>query len=136
MKILAIDIGAVRTGVAVSDQTEWLATPIGTFTEPDRDRLLTLVCDLAAEHKVGRIVVGHPKNMDGSEGASAQNAAAFAELLKEATGLPVTLWDERLTTVSAHHYLNETNVRGKKRKQMVDTVSAVIILQDYLDSKR
>ena len=136
MKILAIDIGAVRTGVAVSDQTELLATPIGTFTEPDRDRLLSLVCGLAAEHKAGHIVVGHPKNMDGSEGASAQNAAAFAELLKEATGLPVTLWDERLTTVSAHHYLNETNVRGKKRKQMVDTVSAVIILQDYLDSKR
>ena len=82
------------------------------------------------------IVVGHPKTLDGSCGESAQRAAQFAEDLKIATGLPVTLWDERMTTVTAHSYLNEADVRGKKRKAVVDTVAATVILQDYLEYRR
>ena len=136
MKILAVDLGRVRTGLAISDQTEFLATPIGTVTERDRDRLVQYVVDTVREHGAEKIVVGLPKNMDGSQGESAQNATAFAKELQTATGLPVVLWDERLTTASAIGFLNETNVRGKKRKAVVDTVSAVIILQDYLDSNR
>ncbi len=136
MKILAVDLGRVRTGLAISDPTEFLATPIGTVTERDRDRLLQYVTDAVQEHGAEKIVVGLPKNMDGTQGESAQNATAFAEKIKDLTGLPVVLWDERLTTASAIGFLNETNVRGKKRKAVVDTVSAVIILQDYLDSHR
>ncbi len=136
MKIMAVDLGRVRTGLAISDQTEFLASPIGTVTERDRDRLLQYVVDTAREHGAEKIVVGLPKNMDGSQGESAQNATAFAERLREELGLPVVLWDERLTTASAIGFLNETNVRGKKRKAVVDTVSAVIILQGYLDSHR
>ena len=136
MKIMAVDLGRVRTGLAISDQTEFLATPIGTVTERDRDRLLQHVIDTAREHGAEKIVVGLPKNMDGSQGESAQNATAFAVRLREELGLPVVLWDERLTTASAIGFLNETNVRGKKRKAVVDTVSAVIILQGYLDSHR
>ena len=82
------------------------------------------------------IVVGNPKNMDGSSGESAQRAAAFAARLEELTGLPVRLWDERMTTVSAIGFLNETDVRGKKRKAVVDTVSASIILENFLQNRK
>ena len=136
MKIMAVDLGAVRTGLAISDETGFLATPIGTLTERNRERLLQTVAQTARDRQAGRIVVGLPKNMDGSKGESARGAEEFARQLEELTGLPVTLWDERLTTMSAIGFLNETNVRGKKRKDVVDTVSAVIILQDYLDSRR
>jgi putative Holliday junction resolvase len=136
MKIMAVDLGAVRTGLAISDETGFLATPIGTVTQRDRERLLQTVADTAVEQGAGRIVVGLPKNMDGTKGESARGAEEFARRLEELTDLPVELWDERLTTMSAIGFLNETNVRGKKRKNVVDTVSAAIILQDYLDSRR
>ena len=136
MKIMAVDLGRVRTGLAISDQTEFLATPIGTVTERDRDRLLVYVAAAVREHGAEKIVVGLPKNMDGSQGESAQNATAFAEQLQQMTGLPVVLWDERLTTASAIGFLNETNVRGKKRKAVVDAVAAVIILENYLQRRR
>ncbi|MBE6767285.1 MAG: Holliday junction resolvase RuvX [Ruminococcaceae bacterium] len=136
MRILAVDLGLQRTGVAISDEREVLASPIGTVTEHNRDRLLEKVAALAAEHKAAHLVVGHPRNMDGTRGESARRAEEFAETLSEKTGLPYTLWDERLTTVSAIGFLNETNTRGKKRKAVVDTVSAVIILQDFIDSRK
>lgn len=136
MKILAVDLGLKRTGVAVSDALEMLASPVGTITQDDLDVLCGDVAAIAERESVGEIVVGHPRNMDGSRGESARRAETFAEALGERTGLPVRLWDERLTTVSAIGFLNETNVRGKKRKQIVDTVSATIILQEYLDSRR
>ena len=82
------------------------------------------------------IVVGLPKNMDGSEGESAQNARAFAETLRELTGMDIVMQDERGTTVTAHHFLNDTNARGKKRKNVVDEVAATIILQDFLDKRK
>ncbi len=136
MRILAVDLGLKRTGLAVCDETELLASPVGTLAQSDMGILCSDVAAVAAREGVREIVVGHPRNMDGSRGESAQRAEAFAAALGERTGLPVTLWDERLTTVSAIGFLNETNVRGKKRKALVDTVSATIILQEYLDSRR
>ncbi|MBE6757971.1 MAG: Holliday junction resolvase RuvX [Ruminococcaceae bacterium] len=136
MRILAVDLGLQRTGVAICDEREVLASPIGTVTEHNRDRLLDKVAALAAEHRAEHLVVGHPRNMDGTRGESARRAEEFAEELAEKTGLGYTLWDERLTTVSAIGFLNETNTRGKKRKAVVDTVSAVIILQDFIDSRK
>ncbi len=136
MRILAVDLGLVRTGLAVCDELEMLASPVGTITEPDLEALCGEVAAIAAREGAKEIVVGHPRNMDGTRGESAQRAEAFAEALRQASGLPVVLRDERLTTVSAHGILNQTNVRGKKRKAVVDTVSATLILQDYLDSRR
>lgn len=136
MKILAVDLGLARTGIAVSDPRELLASPVGTLEEYNLDRLVTRVAAIAAEQRAELIVVGHPKNMDGSRGESARRAEDFAAALGQAAGLPVELWDERMTTVSAIGYLNQTDVRGKKRKQVVDTVAATIILQDFLDSRR
>ncbi len=133
---MAVDLGLSRTGLAVCDELEMLASPLGTVAEPDMDKLLDTVVETVQRERVRALVVGHPKNMDGTRGESAQRAEAFAEALRERTALPVALWDERLTTVSAIGFLNETNVRGKKRKAIVDTVSATIILQEYLDSRR
>ncbi len=136
MKIMAVDLGLVRTGLAISDELELLASPIGTVTERDLNVLANKIAAMASAQGAGALVVGLPRNMDGSKGESAERAEAFAEQLRTLTGLPVSLWDERLTTVSAIGYLNETNVRGKKRKAIVDTVSATIILEDYLGSRR
>ena len=136
MRIMAVDLGLVRTGIAICDEMELLASPVGTITQGDLDALCDEVAAVAAREEAREIVVGHPRNMDGTRGESAQRAEAFAEALQEKSGLPVVLRDERLTTVSAHGFLNQTNVRGKKRKAVVDTVSAAIILQDYLDSRR
>ena len=136
MKILAVDLGLKRTGVAISDARELLASPIGTIEEWDLTRLADRIAALAAEQGAERLVVGHPRNMDGSRGESAKRAEGFAEMLTAKTGLATELWDERMTTVSAIGYLNQTDVRGKKRKQVVDTVAATIILEDYLQSRR
>lgn len=136
MKIMAVDLGLVRTGLAISDPREMLASPIGTVEERDAERLAQRVAAEAATQQAQCIVVGHPRNMDGTRGESAQRAEQFAARLGELTGLPVELWDERMTTVSAIGYLNATDVRGKKRKQVVDTVAATIILQDYMDARR
>ena len=136
MKILAVDLGLARTGLAISDPREMLASPVGTLEEYNPERLVQRVAAIAVEQGAELLVVGHPRNMDGSRGESARRAEAFAQALGEATGLPVEMWDERMTTVSAIGYLNQTDVRGKKRKQVVDTVAATIILQDFLDSRR
>ncbi len=136
MKIMAVDLGLVRTGLAISDELEMLASPIGTVTERDLNVLAGKIAAAVDAHGAGALVVGLPRNMDGSKGESAERAEVFAEQLRTLTGLPVSLWDERLTTVSAIGYLNETNVRGKKRKAIVDTVSATIILEDYLKSRK
>lgn len=136
MIIMGVDLGHARTGIAVCDKREILASPVKVITAYTNEKVAAEVTALAKELRAEKIVVGLPRNMDGSEGESAQNARAFATLLQESTGLPVVMQDERGTTVTAHGYLNETNVRGKKRKQTVDAVAAVIILQNYLDSTR
>ena len=133
---MAVDLGLARTGLAISDPSETLASPLGTIPERKEDRLLQRVAACAAEQGAQAVVVGYPRNMDGSRGESARRAEGFAETLRTLTGLPVHLWDERMTTMSAIGVLNETNTRGKKRKAVVDTVAATIILQDYLDARR
>ena len=136
MVILGVDLGKARTGVAVCDKSELLASPVEVVNEHNRERLLERVAQLAKARRAEQIVVGLPRNMDGSEGESAQNARAFGAELAEMTGLPVDFSDERGTTITAHGFLNETNTRGKRRKATVDAVAATIILQDYLDYRR
>ena len=133
---MAVDLGKVRTGIAVSDQNELLASPVCVIEERDRERLCQKISTIATSENVGEIVVGLPRNMDGSEGESAKNAREFSDMLQKATKLPVALRDERNTTISAHGYLNDVNVRAKKRKKVIDSVAATIILQDYLDFRR
>lgn len=136
MIIMAVDLGKARTGIAASDKTEYLASPVAVIHEHKREVLLQKVAEKAKEIKAEMIVVGLPRNMDGSEGESAQNARAFAEDLSSELGIETVLWDERCTTITAHGYLNDTNTRGKKRKAVIDEVAATVILQSYLDSRR
>ena len=136
MKILAVDLGKARTGLAVCDEGEILASPVAVIAQYNREKLAQEIAEKARELAVGELVVGLPRNMDGSEGESAQGAREFAAALGELTGLPVALRDERLTTVTAHGYLNDTNTRGKKRKAVVDAVAAVVILEEYLAYRR
>lgn len=136
MIIMSVDLGKVRTGLAVCDKSGFLASPVGVITERDTEVLADKISEKAKELKAEKIILGLPKNMDGSEGESAKNARSFGEILKQKTGLELIMQDERGTTMTAHRYLNETNTRGKKRKAVVDSVAAVIILQDYLDSER
>jgi len=132
MKIMSVDLGDVRTGLAMCDRTEMLASPLGIIEDKNIDSIVQKVAVAAKEHAADMIVVGHPKHMNGSAGDRAKKSEDFANILRELTNLPVTLWDERGTTVSAIGYLNETNTRGKKRKQVVDAVAAVIILENYI----
>lgn len=134
MIIMSVDLGKARTGIAVSDPSGQFAFPKEVITEYNADRLIEKVCEKANEHCAERIVVGYPKNMDGSLGERAKECAAIAEQIKEKSQIETVLWDERCTTVTAHNYLSMNNVRGKKRKQTVDAVAAVIILEDYLRS--
>ncbi len=136
MKILAVDLGMARTGLAVCDENEVLASPAGIVAERNRERLAQSVAEQAKSRGAGEIVVGLPRNMDGSEGESAKNARAFAELLRALVSVPVVMQDERGTTVTAHRYLNDTDTRGKKRKAVIDTVAATVILQDHLAFRR
>lgn len=132
MIIMSVDLGKARTGIAVSDSGESFAFPKTVITEYNTDRLIEKICEKTKEYSSELLVVGLPKNMDGSEGWRAQECTEIAEKIKEKSGLEVVLWDERCTTVSAHTALNFTDTRGKKRKNVVDAVAAVIILEDYL----
>ncbi|MBQ6163989.1 MAG: Holliday junction resolvase RuvX [Clostridia bacterium] len=136
MIILSVDYGDARTGVAVCDKNEILASPVCMIAENEPERLAEKLAETARERRAERIVVGLPRNMDGSEGFRAEACRAFAALLAEKTGLETVLRDERLTTVSAHRALSDAGVFGKKRKQSVDALSAVMILQDYIDSRK
>ena len=136
MRVMGIDYGDARTGVAFSDL---LCTIVGSTTVvPSRNHekaMLDLV-RLARENEVGEIVVGLPKNMDGTEGPRAELCRAFAQELSQATGLPVAMWDERRTTVEAHNILSAHNYHGTKRKNTVDAVAASLILEGYLAYKK
>ena len=132
MKIMGIDYGDSRTGIAISDL---LCSIVGSTTvihSKGREKTLAEIKRLAAENQVGQIVMGLPKNMNGTEGPRAELCREFAALVEEATGLPVTLWDERRTTVEAHNILSQHNYHGKKRKDTVDAVAAALILEGYL----
>ena len=131
-RIMGIDYGDARTGVALSDL---LCSIVGSAqVVPSRNtrKAIADIVRIAKENEVGEIVVGLPRNMDGSEGSRAQLCREFAELLKDATGLPVAMWDERRTTVEAHNILSQHNYHGQKRKNTVDAVAASLILEGYL----
>lgn len=132
MKIMAVDLGDVRTGLSVCDRTEMLASPVGVIEERNFQNLVMKVLYMSQEYDVKEIIIGLPRNMDGTEGERANKCRAFADALSELTEVPVKLWDERRTTISAHNILNETNTRGKKRKEVIDAVAATIILESYL----
>ena len=136
MIIMSVDLGLKRTGVAVSDAYENFAFPKGVIFEHNEDRLVEKLSAAAKEYRAELIVVGLPKNMDGSLGFRAEECAATAKKLAEQSGIKVEMWDERCTTVLAHNALNATNTRGKKRKETVDAVAAVLILESYLDYRR
>jgi len=136
MKILAVDYGDTRTGLAISDRTEFLASPVGTITERNAERLAHKVADAVKEQGAELIVVGLPINMNGTRGPRAEKCEEFAKMLGELVDCPVEMWDERSTTVTAHNILNTTNVRGKARKAVVDTVAATIILEGFMAHRR
>lgn len=132
MKIMGIDYGDARTGVAISDLTGTIVGTTAVIPSRDTRAAIADIARLARENDVGEIAVGLPRNMDGSEGPRAALCRAFAAALGEATQLPVTMWDERRTTVEAHQILSECNYHGKKRKNTVDAVAASLILEGYL----
>ena len=133
-RILSVDFGDTRTGLAVSDISRFLASGIGYISPGGIEKAANKVAEIATEQGASAIVVGLPKNMDGSEGFRAERCREFADLLQDRLPTtPIVMMDERLTTVSASRYLNETNTRGAKRKGVIDTLSAQIILQNALD---
>ena len=136
MKIMAVDLGDARTGLACCDRTEFLASPIGVIHETDFNEIIRQVAVASVEYDVKEIVVGYPKNMNGTIGERAEKCEKFAKILSQLVDVPVKLWDERSTTVSATNYLNETNTRGKKRKEVIDAVAATIILESYMEYRK
>ncbi len=136
MIIMSVDLGKARTGIAVSDNTESFAFPKTVITEYNTKKLIEKITACANENNAELIVVGLPKNMDGSEGERADECRNIGEKIALKSGKEVIMWDERCTTVSAHTALNYTNTKGKKRKAVVDAVAAVIILEDYLQYRK
>lgn len=132
MKIMGIDYGDARTGIAISDLLCSIVGSTAVIHSRSREKTLTEIKRLVQENQVGEIVMGLPKNMNGTEGPRAELCREFAALVEETTGLQVTLWDERRTTVEAHNILSAHNYHGKKRKDTVDAVAASLILEGYL----
>lgn len=135
MKIMAIDYGDAHTGIAVSDALGMLCGFSTVITAYRPEVVAESVKKLIAEHGVTELVLGHPINMDGTRGPRAEKAEGFAELLREVTSLPVTLWDERRTTVDAHNILMNNGKNAKERKKTVDAVAAALMLEGYLTRK-
>ena len=133
---MAIDYGDAHTGIAISDPTGLLAGYTTTINAYTPEKVAAGVKELIAQHGVEELVLGCPKNMDGSEGPRAEKARAFAALLEAETGLNVVLWDERRTTIDAHHILYNAGKNAKKRKKVVDAVAASLILEGYLIRRR
>lgn len=136
MRVLAIDHGGARTGVALSDPTGIIAGEAFTIHEKDASALVKTLRSLCGERGVGHIVVGNPKHMNAGEGDRSALARSLAERLGAETGLPFSMWDERLTSVDAHRILSEVNRRGAKRKAAVDAVAASLILEGFLRARR
>ena len=136
MKIMTIDYGDAHTGVAISDRTLTLCGFSTVVTAYRPEAVIEQLQKLIAEHEVTELVLGHPLNMDGTRGPRAEKAEGFAEQLRQATGLPVTLWDERRTTVEAHNIMQANGKRAKERKKTVDAVAASLMLEGYLTYKK
>ncbi len=135
-KILGVDYGDVRTGIAVTDALGMMAHGLETVVETNYKELARRVIAIAASEGVTMIVVGIPVNMDGSEGPRAEKTRRFVEALRKRTELPVDTMDERCTTMAAERFMNETDTRGKKRREVIDTLAAEIILQNYLERRK
>ena len=133
---MAIDLGLSRTGLAVCDKQELISYPLETIKEKNFNKLCLKIVEKIKEINAQLIVIGLPKNMDGSEGESAKRSVKFRDELKKYLDINIVLWDERKTTSIATTYLNITNTRGKKRQNIIDTVSATIILEDYIKFKK
>ncbi len=131
-RIMGIDYGDARTGVAISDLLCSIVGATAVVKSRNREKAIADILQLARESQVGEIVVGLPRNMDGSEGPRAELCREFARELEQQSGLPVTMWDERRTTVEAHNILSQHNYHGQKRKDTVDAVAASLILEGYL----
>ena len=136
MKIMAIDYGDAHTGIAISDRTLTLTGYSAVITAYRPEAVIEKLLPLVREHEVSELVLGHPLNMDGTRGPRAEKAERFAEMLREASSLPVTLWDERRTTVDAHNILLNNGKRAKERKKTVDAVAASLMLEGYLTYKK
>lgn len=136
MRILGIDYGDARTGLSVSDPSGFLAGSPSVIHEWNYDKLVDKLVDFIGQNKIEEIVLGWPKNMDGTAGPRAEKCEKLAETLRERTGLPIILWDERRTTVAAHDILHQSGKKMKKHRQTVDAVAASLILQGYLDRRR
>lgn len=134
--LMGIDCGDVRTGIAVNDALGIMALGVGTFKASGRKALIGIVIEQAQKYNVDEFVVGNPINMNGTIGERSLKAQKFASELEKESGKPVHLFDERCTTMVAHSIMNMTDTRGKKRKENVDTLSAQIILQNYIDSHK
>lgn len=134
-RALGIDLGEARIGVAVSDELGMLAHPVETIVVKETADPLGRVVQLATEKDVGHVIIGLPKNMDGTTGAAAEKVRAFADKLREKLTCPVRLWDERLTTVAAQRYLHDAGRNAKQSRAVIDQVAAQIILQGWLDSQ-
>lgn len=134
MRIMGIDYGAVRTGLALSDPTGSIASPAGFIESRSLAKLADELAEKCLESNVGKIVIGLPRHMDGREGDHAPKARELGKLLENKLGLPVIYLDERLTTLTAHQAMNEAGISGKKRKYKIDAASAAVILQNYMDA--
>jgi putative Holliday junction resolvase len=136
MKMIGIDYGDARTGISISDPTGFLAGSPQVIREWNRERLLERLLEIIAEERVEQIVLGLPKNMDGTEGERAQKSRELGQALAERSGVPLAFWDERQTTVAAHAILHAAGKKMKRHKESVDAVAASLILQGYLDANR
>ena len=138
MRSIALDVGTKTIGVAISDLSGFLASPLVTlrFESEDYDHALDQLEALLKEYPVNAIILGYPKHMNGSIGDGGRRSEFFKEEIEKFINIPVILWDERLTTVSAHKSLMQNNMRNEKRKKVIDQVAAVTMLQEYLDQQR
>ena len=136
MKILSVDYGDVRTGIAISDVRGMLASPLCVIEQSYQPKLVDKIVQIVEENKIEKIVIGLPRNMDGSYGYRCDECRSLGDAIAQKIDVDIFYEDERLTTVMAHNVLSDNNVRGKKRKQTVDAVSAVMILQSFLDKNR
>lgn len=136
MKVLSIDYGDVRTGIAISDVRGMLASPLCVIEQSYQPKLVDRIVQIVEENKIEKIVIGLPRNMDGSYGYRCDECRSLGDAIAQKIDVDIFYEDERLTTVMAHNVLSDNNVRGKKRKQTVDAVSAVMILQSFLDKNR
>lgn len=136
MIIMGIDLGIARTGIAVSDESEKFAFPKAVIKEYNTEKLIDKICQMVSEYGVKHIVVGLPKNMDGTLGERAETCTEIAKKIEEKSGIKTDLYDERCTTMQAYNLLDMNDTFGKKRKESVDAVAATVILEDYLSYRK